>query len=128
MTATKIYQHPDGHEIVIGNNLLTVTTDEGEALSIPIGTDGCTVLGKELLELAATQNQMEAEGAELGANLVQTLIDLRYQGQAAAFCALRQALMELAEMEHPTHAIGGFAGQIVNVLEIGIDNLPKGKL
>lgn len=125
---TKIYQHPDGHEIAVGNNLLTVCTDEGESISIPLGIDSCTVLGKALLALGAAKNESEQAGADLGAGLVQVLIDLRHQGQDAAFCAVRHALLKVANMEHPEHAFGGFAGQLVPLLELGIANLPKGEL
>lgn len=127
---TKIYQHPDGHEIAVGNNLLTVCTDEGESISIPLGIDSCTMLGKELLALGAAQNESEQAGADLGAGLVQVLTDIRaaHQGQDAAFCAVRHALLKVADMEHPEHAFGGFAGQVVNVLELGIANLPKAEV
>lgn len=127
---TKIYQHPDGHEIVIGNNCLTVSTDEGESISVPIGMNSCTTLGKALLALGAAQVQSEQAGADLGAGLVQVLTDIRaaHQGQDAAFCAVRHALLKVAEMQHPAHAFGGFAAQLVPLLELGIANLPKGEL
>lgn len=123
---TNIYTHPDGHEIAVGNGLLTACTDSGEAVSIPLGTDSCATLGNALLALAAAQYQAEQDGAVLGAGLVQALIDIRHHGQDVAFAAVRHAMLTLADMQHQAHAVGGFAAQLVPVLELGIDNLPEG--
>ena len=129
MSITPVYCHPDGHEITVSDGLLTVSTDEGDAVSIPIGHVGLADMGKALLEqaVAAAQDESEKAGAELGMDLVQELFDLRGRPQAESFKALHRALLELVTLEHPESACEGFAYQVVNVLELGIANLPKGE-
>lgn len=128
MSITPVYCHPDGHEITVSDGLLTVSTDEGDAVSIPIGHVGLADMGKALLECAVVtaQDESEKDGAELGMDLVQELLELRGHPQAESSKALHAALMELVTLEYPESACGGFAGAVVNVLEIGIANLPKG--
>ena len=127
MQHTPIYQHPDGHEITVGHGLLTASTSEGTALSIPIGPDGLAALGAALLEHATTaaQDDSERAGAVLGSDLVQELFELRGRPQAEAFRAVHDKLHALTKLEHADSAAGGFAGAIVNVLELGIANLPQ---
>ena len=123
-----VYAHPDGAEIVVGNGLLTACTAEGIALSMPIGPDGLAALGAALLEYATTEAQNEAEraGAALGTDLSRELFALRGRPQAETFRAVNEALRALTKLEHGDSAAGGFAAAIVNVLELGIANLPKG--
>lgn len=126
--ATTIYSHPDGHEITVGQGLITACTAEGIALSMPIGPDGMTALGAALLEYATTEAQDEAEraGNALGSDLVQALLEMRHhRSQEASFYAVHEALRDLVKLEHPDSAAGGFAAAIVNVLELGIANLPR---
>lgn len=124
---TTIYSHPDGHEITVGQGLLTSCTAEGTAVSLPIGPDGLAALGAALLEHATTAAQDESEraGAVLGSDLVQELFELRGRPQAEAFRAVHNKLHALAKLEHADSAAGGFAVAIVNVLELGIANLPQ---
>ena len=129
-TTTTIYSHPDGHEIAVGNGLLTACTSEGTVLSIPIGPDGLAVLGNALLECAteAQHGQVsERAGAAMSFDLLNELLALRGRPQAEAFRAVNEALRALTKLEHPDSAAAGFAGAIVNVLELGIANLPKGE-
>ena len=127
MQHTPIYQHPDGHQITVGHGLLTACTVEGTAVSLPIGPDGLAALGAALLEHATTaaQDDSERAGAVLGSDLVQELFELRGRPQAEAFRAVHDKLHALAKLEHADSAAGGFAGAIVNVLELGIANLPQ---
>ena len=123
-----LYQHPDGHEITVGQGLITACTAEGIALSMPIGPDGPAALGAALLEMGTTEAQDEAEraGNALGADLVQSLFEIRrHSNQEVAFYAVHEALRAMVKLEHPDSAAGGFAAAIVNVLELGIANLPK---
>lgn len=63
---TTFYVHPDGHQIAVGHGLLTASTSEGTAVSLPIGPDGLAALGAALLEHATTataQARGEAEAA-----------------------------------------------------------------
>ena len=126
---TTIYSHPDGHEIVVGNGLLTACTSEGTAVSLPIGSDGLAALGAALLKHATTAAQDESEraGAVLGSDLMQELFELRGRPQAETFRAVHDKLHALAKLEHADSAAGGFAGAVVNVLELGIANLPQFK-
>ena len=129
MSTTTIYSHPDGHEVVVGNGLLTAVTSEGTAVSIPVGHVGLAELGRALLEqaVAAAQDESEKAGAELGMRLLQELLELRGHPQAESFRALRHALMAVIKLEYPDSAVGGFAGAVVNVLEIGIAHLTEGE-
>ena len=52
MKTTTIYAHPDGHEIAVGDGLLTTCTSDGFALSMPIGPDGLRDVAAKLLALA----------------------------------------------------------------------------
>lgn len=132
-TTTTIYSHPDGHEIAVGNGLLTACTREGTALSIPIGHDGLAELGATLLRCARDAERLqcakqaaEQAGATLGDDLMQELFALRGQPQAKAFCAVHAKLRALCKLQpHPDSAAGGFAAMVVNVLELGIANVPK---
>lgn len=127
MSTTTIYSHPDGHQITVGHGLITTVTDEGTAVSLPIGPDGLAALGAALLEHATTAEQDESEsaGAVLGSDLVQELFELMGRPQAEAFRAVHDKLHALSKLEHADSAAGGFASVIVNVLELGIANLPK---
>ena len=49
---TTVYQHPDGHEITVGDGLLTACTSEGTAVSLPIGPAGLRDVAAKLLALA----------------------------------------------------------------------------
>ena len=119
-----VYRHPDGHEITVGDGLLTACTSEGTAVSLPIGPDGLRDVAAKLLALADADTT-ERAGAELGHALLAELLALRGHPQSEAFRAVRDKLTELHKLEHFDSAAGGFAAVIVNVLEVGIANLPK---
>ena len=119
-----VYQHPDGHEITVGAGLLTACTSEGTAVSLPIGPDGLRDVAAKLLALADADTT-ERAGAELGHALLAELLALRGHPQSEAFRAVRDKLNALSKPGHFDSAAGGFAAVIVNVLEVGIANLPK---
>lgn len=129
MSTTTIYSHPDGHEIGVGNGLLTAVTSDGIAVSIPVGHVGLADMGRALLEcaVAAAQDESEKDGAELGMGLLQELFELRGHPQAESFKALHAALLALAKLDYPESAVGGFAGAVVNVLELGMAHLTEGE-
>ena len=52
-----VYRHPDGHEITVGDGLLTAYTSEGTAVSLPIGPDSLRDVAAKLL---AAADEMEA--------------------------------------------------------------------
>ena len=51
---------------------------------------------------------------------------LNAPSQAVSTAALQTALLDLQRLPHPKRAAGGFALALVNVLEVGLKNLPKG--
>lgn len=67
----------------------------------------------------------ERAGAVLGSDLLNELLALRGQPQADAFRAVHDKLHALSKLEHADSAAGGFAAAVVNVLQLGIANLPK---
>lgn len=124
-----LYQHPDGcGEIFVGDGAITVCVESGVAVTLPIGPQGMAELGAALLEHATSEAQDEAEraGNALGSDLVQALFELRrHPNQEVAFFSVHESLRALVKMERPDSACGGFATAIVNVLELGVANLPK---
>ena len=124
-----VYQHPDGHEITVGDGLLTACTSEGTAVSLPIGPDGLAALGAALIERAeAARNpelQSERAGYVLGCDLLDELVALFGHPQSEAFRAVHSKLNALSKLEDFDSAAGGFAAAIVNALEVGIAHLPQ---
>ena len=119
-----VYRHPDGHEITVGDGLLTACTSEGTAVSLPIGPDGLRDVAAKLLALADADTT-ERAGAELGHALLAELLALRGHPQSEAFRAVRDKLTELHKLEHFDSAAGGFAAAIVNMLEVSVFHLPQ---
>lgn len=74
---------------------------------------------------AKRQQLYERAGAGLGADLVQELFALRGRPQGEALRAVHDKLHALSKLKDADSAAGGFAAAIVNVLEVGIANLPK---
>jgi len=67
----------------------------------------------------------ERAGAAMGAALVDELLALRDRPQAESLRAVHDQLRELSKLQDADSAAAGFAAAIVNVLELGIANLPK---
>ena len=123
-----VYSHPDGPALALNDHTLIATDEEGKTVSLPIGPLGLTELGNALLALAAKQEKKftsERAGAGMGFDLIDELFALRGKPQAEAFHAIHAKLYALSKLEHFDSAAGGFAGAVVNVLQIGIANLPK---
>ena len=126
--ARTVYSHPDGFALAFNDRTLIATDDDGKAVSLPIGPTGLAELGHALLALAAEQEEKftsERAGAGMGFDLIDELLAVRDEPQAEAFRALHDKLLALSKLEHFNSAAGGFAGAVVNVLEIGIANLPQ---
>ena len=122
------YSHPDGFTLAFKDDVLTATDEDGKTVSLPIGPAGLMELGNVLLALAAEQEEKftsERAGAGMGFDLIDELLAVRDEPQAEAFRALHDKLLALSKLEHFDSAAGGFAGAVVNVLEIGIANLPQ---
>ena len=125
-----VYSHPDGPALAFNNHTLIATDDDGKTVSLPIGPLGLVELRNALLVLAAEQEEKftsERAGAGMGFDLVDELFALRGKPQAEAFRAIHAKLYALSKLEHFDSAAGGFAGAVVNVLEVRITNLPKSK-
>ena len=123
-----VYSHPDGFELAFNDNVLTATDDEGKTVSLFIGPLGLVELGNALLALAAIQEEKltsEQAGAGIGLDLINELMAVRGKPQAEAFRAIRDKLHALSKLKHFDSAAGGFAGAVVNVLQIGVANIPK---
>ena len=123
-----LYEHPDGFTLDFDDNSLIATDDDGKAVSLPIGPTGLKELGNALLVLAAEQEDTftsERAGAAMGFDLIDELFALRSEPQTNAFRAIRDKLYALSKLEFFDSAAGGFAGAVVNVLQIGVANLPK---
>lgn len=73
-------------------------------------------------------NYAESCGAELGLALIQALHKLRDKPQDESFLMVAGALgvLTLFRDERIEAAAAGFAGALVDVLMVGIANLPKG--
>ena len=122
-----VYSHPDGFTLAFNDDALTATDDDGKTVSLPIGPLGLVELGNALLALAAEQEEKftsERAGAGMGFDLVDELFALRGKPQAEAFRAIHAKLYALSKLEHFDSAAGGFAGAVVNVLQIGVANIP----
>jgi hypothetical protein len=129
MTRT-VYNHSNGFTLAFTGNSLIATDDDGKTVSLPIGPLALMELGNALLVLAAEQEEKftsERAGAVMGFDLVDELFALRGKPQAEAFRAIHDKLYALSKLENFDSAAGGFAGAVVNVLEVGIVNLPKFK-
>ena len=123
-----VYSHPDGFELAFHDNVLTATDDNDNSVSIPIGPLGLVELGNALLALAAAQEEKltsEQAGAGMGLDLINELLAVRGKPQSEAFRAIRDKLHALSKLEDLESAAGGFAGAIVDVLQIGVANIPK---
>ena len=123
-----VYTHPDGFTLAFNDNVLTATDYEGKTVSLFIGPLGLAELGNALLALATAQEEKftsEQAGAGMGLDLVNELLAVRGKPQSEAFRAIRDKLHALSKLENFESAAGGFAGAIVDVLKIGVANLPK---
>ncbi len=70
-------------------------------------------------------DRMEAIGAAIGHDLLDNLLTATTQAQALGYLVdSLQALFEISG-HHQEAVIGGYAVALVNVLELGIEHLPR---
>ena len=126
-----VYKHPAGLTLTSKANALIAADDDGNVVYLPTGLKE---LGHALLALAAEQEQeqkqkitLERAGASMGRSLIDELLAMRGKPQAKAICAIHDKLFALSKLKHFDCAAAAFAGAIVNVLEIGVANLPAFK-
>ena len=123
-----VYSHPDGFALAFNDHTLIATDEDGKTVSLPIGPLGLVELGNALLALAAEQEEKftaERAGAAMANDLINELLAVQGQPQAEALRAIHAKLRALSKLEQFDAAAGGFAGAVVNVLEIGIANIPQ---
>ena len=123
-----VYVHPDGFTLAFDDHTLIATDSDDKTVCLPIGPLGLAELGNALLVLATAQEEKftsEQAGAGMGLDLVNELLAVRGKPQSEAFRAIRDKLHALSKLENFESAAGGFAGAIVDVLQIGVANLPK---
>lgn len=129
MSAVTIYRHPDGEGSIqfdAESYRLSLSNDEeGLSAYALIGPWGLRDVAAKLLALADADDAAECAGSELGHDLVQELCALRGQPQADALRTIHGKLQALGKIEPFDRAAGGFAVALVNLLEVGIANLPK---
>lgn len=130
---SRVYQHPDGHSIDFADNTLTMTSDTGKSVSVPIGAYGLLSLADELEAVAEARkvspgttltvgDTAEQAGHALGVYCLDEI--LAGHTQADALIQLTEAFTALQALDHP-RATGGFAVALVNVIEVGLQHLPK---
>ena len=122
-----VYVHPDGFTLAFNDDTLIATDRDDKTVALPIGPLGLVELGNALLALAAEQEKFTSEqaGAGMGLDLINELLAVRGKPQAEAFRAIRDKLHALSKLEDFESAAGGFASAVVNVLQLGVANIPK---
>jgi hypothetical protein len=65
---------------------------------------------------------------QAGAAIAHTALNamLAVDTQAKHYAILKAAIRDITKLQHPDRAAGGFALALVNVIEVGLKNLPKG--
>ena len=122
-----VYSHPDGHEINIAHSMLTVTNDADESVSVPIGLTGLRELGERLIALSECEFTAADCSEQAGNTLANSLLNdlLAADSQALRVALIQSAILDLATLQHHDRAVAGFAVALVNVIEVGLRNLPK---
>lgn len=120
-----LYTHAGGAKLTFDGSALVATDESGKAVSLPIRAHELQSLGITMMEAEDPGFASEYAGAKLGADLVHELYQLRGAPQCEAFCVLHAKLCALMKLEDADRAAGGFAVQVVNVLELGMANLPR---
>lgn len=123
--SSTLYTHAGGAKLTFDGHALIATDESGKAVSLPMVTHELRSLGATMMKAEDPGADAEDAGGTLGHELVQELYQLRGHPQAEAFRALHAKLCALMKLENVDRAAGGFAVQIVNVLEVGMANLPR---
>ncbi len=133
-----LYAHPDGFRINychLSRSMECRDESDDFTLDIPIGETGLIDLGLALVALGfELRNKVtvgpdthtaEQEGAIMGFDLVDELLQLKHKPQSSAMQAIHDKIYALSMVQPFDAAAGGFAVALVNTLQIGIANLPK---
>ena len=109
------HQNDHGHTVYsIGSENLGAAEFNSYTEAMAWATNRSTYTGADCAEQA---------GAAIGLDLLDALMAADTQGLRARL--IQTATLNLAKLQHPDRAAGGFAVALVNVLEIGLKNLPK---
>ena len=128
--ARTIYNYQDGLTLAFKNQKLIATDDEGKAIFLSISSTDLMELGRVLLALVAKQEEKftsERAGAIMRCDLINELFAVHDKLQCEAFRAIHDKLYALSKLENFDSAAGGFAGAVINVLEVGVANQPNFK-
>lgn len=118
-----VYNHPDGFTLAFNDHTLIATDDDGKTVSLPIGPLGLVELAEKLNAIGNDAgNLAEEAGSGIGVDCLNAILAAKSQGERMR--AIQSAVLDLQRLPHPKRAAGGFAGVLVNVLEIGVANLP----
>ena len=118
-----LYTHPDGYTLAFNDHTLIATDDDGKTVSLPIGPLGLVELAEKLNAIGNDAgNLAEEAGSGIGVYCLNAILASKSQGERMR--AIQSAVLDLQRLPHPKRAAGGFAGVLVNVLEIGVANLP----
>jgi hypothetical protein len=71
----------------------------------------------------AAGDRAEMAGSAIGINLLNDLMGVRSQRPKAGL--IQAAIMNLVKLNKNDRAVTGFAVVLLNVLEVGLENLPK---
>ncbi len=66
----------------------------------------------------------EQAGYDIASRCLDAILSAKTQ--AAGLEVLMHALLELQRLPHTNRAVSGFAVALVNIIEVGLQNLPKG--
>ena len=127
---TTIYAHPDGHEITVSHGLITAVTDEGTAVSLPLGAECAAEMAAALLKhsIAARHAEESADAAAVMAvDLVRELLELQEHPASEVKRAIADKLRALFMLEHAEGAAAGFAGILAPVLLDGVLAMQEGE-
>lgn len=123
---SRVYRHPDGHSIDFTDNTLTVTSNAGKSVSVPIGGYGLLSLADELEAIAEARKASPGATPTVGDPAEQAghALGVYCLDEILAGHTQADALPALQALDHP-RATGSFAVALVNVIEVGLQHLPK---
>ena len=103
--------------------------DEGQTVfSVGNGDIGAAEFSSYALALDWATNRADGDCAEIsGGAIASDLLNdlLAARNQCRTVVLIQAAIVKLATLQHHDRAADGFAVGIVNVLEVGLKNLPK---
>ena len=118
MSAARIYAHPDGPALTYSASELIATDENGNSVSLPIGSQG-------MLELVALANDggnlAEQAGNAAAIDCLNELLATDNQGERIRI--IQNAITGLQNTTHPERAAGGFAVALESVIERGLEAL-----